>query len=93
MFSRHYLLRVMKETYKKSLLRKEKKSLEKPTKPFPNKWKKKLAKSKKSKKWINEHEYEKGRYYNEYYDDDLDLVTTDEALVVVNRKLSHIMTL
>ena len=30
-------------------------------------------------KWINEHEYGKGWYYNEYYDDDLDLVTTDES--------------
>ena len=29
-------------------------------------------------KWINEHEYEKERYYNEYYDDGLDLVTTDK---------------
>ena len=28
---------------------------------------------------INENEYVKGRYYNEYYDDDLDLVTTDES--------------
>ena len=27
----------------------------------------------------NEHEYEKGQYYNECYDDDLDLVTTDES--------------
>ena len=30
-------------------------------------------------KWINEHEYGKGWYYNEYYNDDLDLVTTDES--------------
>ena len=30
-------------------------------------------------KWINEHECGKGWYYNEYYNDDLDLVTTDES--------------
>ena len=46
--------------------------------PFPNKWKKKLAKSDKGSyyyrgKWINEHEYGKGPYYNEYCDNDLDL--------------------
>ena len=27
-------------------------------------------------KWINEHEYRKGWYYNDYYDDGLDLTTT-----------------
>ena len=62
----------------------KKKAWNKPTKPFPNKWKRKLAKSDKGSyynqgKWINEHEYGKGWYYNEYYDDDLDLVTTDES--------------
>ena len=30
-------------------------------------------------KWINEHEYGKGWYYNEYYNGDLDLVITDES--------------
>ena len=29
-------------------------------------------------KWINKHEYGKGRYYNEYYDNDPDLVKTDK---------------
>ena len=41
------------------------------------------------RKWINEHEYGKGRYNNEYYDDDLDLVTTDETFLVVNQRLSQ----
>ena len=49
----------------------ERKAWNKPAKPFPNKWKRKLAKSNKDSyynqgKWINEHEYGKGRYYNEY---------------------------
>ena len=44
----------------------------------------KLAKSDKGLyynqgKWINEHEYGKVRYYSEYYNDDLDLVTTGES--------------
>ena len=59
------------------------KASNKPTKPFPNKWRK-LAKSNKGfyynqGKWINEHKYGKRRYYNEYYYDDFDLVTTDES--------------
>ena len=63
---------------------KKRKAWNKPTKPFPNKWKRKLAKSDKGSyynegKWINEHGYGKGQYYNEYYDDELDLVTTDES--------------
>ena len=29
--------------------------------------------------WINKHEYGKGWYYNEFYDDDLDLEITDEG--------------
>ena len=33
-------------------------------------------------KWINEHEYGKGWYYNEYYNDDLDLVTTDDGFCI-----------
>ena len=28
-------------------------------------------------KWINKHEHGKERYYNEYYDDDLDLGDND----------------
>ena len=28
---------------------------------------------------INKNECGNGRYYNEYYDDDLDLLTTDES--------------
>ena len=41
---------------------KKRKAYNKPTKPFPNKWKRKLAKSDKGSyhnqgKWINEHEY------------------------------------
>ena len=64
-------------------MQKEKKSFKKPTKLFPNECKRKLAKFDKGscynlRKWINKHEYEKGRYYSEYYDDDLDLITTDE---------------
>ena len=31
-------------------------------------------------KWINKHEYGKWCYYNEYYDDELDLVTTDSLV-------------
>ena len=63
---------------------KKRKAWNKPTKPFLNKWKRELAKSDKGSyyhqgKWINKHEYGKGRYYSEYYDDDLDLVTTDES--------------
>ena len=62
---------------------KKRKAWNKPTKPFPNRWKKKLAKFDKAlyynqEKWINEHEYGKGQYYNECYDEDLDLVATDE---------------
>ena len=30
-------------------------------------------------KWVNEPEYGEGLYYSEYYDDDLDLVTSDES--------------
>ena len=77
MFSKDYLLWGIKENYKKSLRRKEEKAWNKPTQPFPSKWKRKLAKSDKGSnynqgKWINEHEYGKVSYYNEYYDDDLD---------------------
>ena len=62
---------------------KKRKASNKLTTPFPNKWKRKLAKSDECSyynqgKWINEHENRKGRYYNAYYDDDLDLVTTNE---------------
>ena len=50
---------------------------------FPNKQKRRLAKTNKGLyynqgKWINEHEYGKEWYYNKYQDHDLDLVTTDE---------------
>ena len=50
---------------------KKRKAWNKPTKLFPNKWISKLAKSDKGSyynqgKWINEHNYGKGRYYNEY---------------------------
>ena len=63
---------------------KKRKAWNKPTKPFPNKWNRKFNKTNKGSyynqgKWINEHEYKKGRYYIKYYDDDLDLVTTDES--------------
>ena len=59
------------------------KACNRPTKLFPNKWKRKLAQSGKDLyynqgKWINGHKYRKGQYYHEYYDDDLDLVTTDK---------------
>ena len=30
-------------------------------------------------KGINEHDYQKGQYYNEYYDNDLDLITHDKS--------------
>ena len=30
---------------------------------------------------MNEHEYKKGRYYNEYYADSLHLITTDKIPV------------
>ena len=66
---------------KNSYAGKKRKSWNKSTKSFPNKWKRKLAKSYKGLyyhqgKWINEHEYGKGEHYNKNYDDDLDLVTT-----------------
>ena len=61
---------------------KKRKAWHKLTTPFPNWRKRKLAISDKGLyhyqgKWINEHEYEKGRYYNEYYEDDLDLSDDD----------------
>ena len=48
---------------------KKRKTWNKPIKPFPSKWKRKLAKSGKGSfysqgNWINEHEYGKGWYYN-----------------------------
>ena len=48
---------------------KKRRTWNKPTEPFPNKWKWKLAKSDKGLnysqgKWINEHEYRKGQYYS-----------------------------
>ena len=63
---------------------KKRKAWNKPTKQFPVKWKMKLAKSDQGSyynqgRWLNEHEYGKGWYYNAYYNDDLDLVTTDES--------------
>ena len=47
-------------------------------------WKGKFAKSDQGSncnqgKQINKYEYGKGRYYNEYYNYDLDLVTTDDS--------------
>ena len=61
----------------------KRKSWNKPTKSFPNKWKMKFAKSDEGSysnqgKCVNEHEYGKGWYYNDYYDGELDLVTTGE---------------
>ena len=75
---------MIKENIKNLYAEKKGKAWNKPTKPFPNKGKRKLSKTDKGSyynqgKWINEHEYGKNRYYNEYYDDDLDLVTTDES--------------
>ena len=69
---------------KKSLNRKERKVQNRPTKPFPNKWQRKLPYSVKDlyynqRKWINGHKYRKGQYYNEYYHDDLDLVTIEKT--------------
>ena len=57
----------------------------KPTKSFRNKWKRGLAKSDKSsycnhKKLVKEYEMEKALLqWILHYDDDLDLVTTDES--------------
>ena len=81
--SAHIICYEWKKYIKSSYAGKRRKTWNKPTKQFPNKWKRKLAKSDEGSyynqgKCINEHEYGKGRYYNEYYDDDLDLVTTDE---------------
>ena len=61
---------------------KKRKAWNKLTKPFPNKWQRKLAKSGKGSyynqgKWINEHGYGKGWYYNKYYDDDLNFITIE----------------
>ena len=60
---------------------KKRKAWNKLTKPFRNN----IAKFDKGSylyynqgKWINKHEYGKGRYYNEYYDNDPDLVKTDK---------------
>ena len=61
---------------------KNRKGWNKPTKPFPSNRKRKVAKSEKSLyqgKWIKENEYGKVWYYNEYYNDDIDLVTTDKS--------------
>ena len=57
--------------------------------PFPNKWKRKFAKSDKGSyyhqgKWINVHEYRKGQYYNEYYDDILELDGDDFEQISLN---------
>ena len=68
----------------------ERKAQNKLTTPFPNKWTRKLAESDKGSyhyqgKWINEHEYGKGRYYNEYYDNDLDLNDDDFEQISLHR--------
>ena len=88
----------MKNIYKKFLPGKRRQTWNKPRKQFPNKWKRKLAKSDEGSyynqgKCINKHEYGKGRYYNEYYDYDLDLVTTDENCCSGESELSHITSL
>ena len=72
-----------KRKYIKNPYAGKKKALNKPTKQFPVKWKMKLAKSDQGSyysqgRWLNEHEYGKGWYCNECYNDHLDLVTTDE---------------
>ena len=77
---------------------KKRKAWNKQTNPSPNKWKRKLAKSDKGSyykqgKRIIEHAYGKGRYYNEYYDDDLDLVTTDKNSCSGESEAVHIITL
>ena len=71
LFRTHYLLWMIKERkYKNNPYEgKKRRTWNKPTEPFPNKWKWKLAKSDKGLnynqgKWINEHEYRKGRYYS-----------------------------
>lgn len=63
---------------------KKRQVVSKPTKLFPHKSKRELAKSDKGLysnhgKWIHEHLYGKGLCYNEYYDDELDLITTDKG--------------
>ena len=73
-----------KRKYIKNSYAGKKKACNKPTKSFPNKGKRKLAKYDKGSyynqgKWINGHKDGKGRYYNEYYDDDFDYVITDES--------------
>ena len=75
MFSTHYLLSDKRKYTKNPYTRKKRKAWNELTTPFPNKRKRKLAKGSYyyQGKWINEHEYGKGQYYNEYYDDDLDL--------------------
>ena len=67
---------------KNSYAGKKRKAWNKLTTPFPNKWKRKLVKSDKGSYyyqgiWINKREYGKGRYYNEYYDNDLELDDND----------------
>ena len=61
---------------------KKRKAWDKLTTSFQNKCKRNLAKSDKGSycyqgKLINRHKYKKGQYYNEYYDDDLDLDDND----------------
>ena len=63
---------------------KKRKAQNRPTKPFPNKWQRKLPHSDKDlyynqRKWINGHKHGKGQYCNEYYHDDLDLVTFEKT--------------
>ena len=72
-----------KTKYSKNLYpEKKRKVWNKPTESFPNKWKRQFSKSDKGLcynqgKYINE--YGKGWHYNEYYDDSLCLIKTDES--------------
>ena len=69
--------------YKNPYAGKKREAWDKLTKSFPDKLKKKLPKSDKSayynqRRWVNEYEYGKGQYYNEYYNDGFDLIKTDK---------------
>ena len=74
-------MRDKRKYIKNTFTGKKSKAWNKLTKPFPNN----IAKFGKGSylyynqgKWINKHEYGKGRYYNEYYNNDPDLVKTDK---------------
>ena len=87
MFSTHNLLWAIKENIPKNLTQERKKVWNKPTKPFPNRWKRKLSKSGKGsyykpREMDQWNEYGKGRYYNEYYVSIISGVTSQKTALL-----------